>query len=35
MCSEVEAGNFATSVYSVLPNICKSALKMAGGFVEK
>jgi hypothetical protein len=35
MFCEVEAGNFTTLVYSVLPNIGKSVLKMMGGFVEK
>jgi hypothetical protein len=29
MCCEVEAGNFATLVYSVFPNVGKSILEMA------
>jgi hypothetical protein len=28
MCSEVEAGNFTTLVYTVLLNVAKSVLKM-------
>jgi hypothetical protein len=35
MCSEVEAKNFTTLVYSVLLSIGKSMLKMMGHVVEK
>jgi hypothetical protein len=35
MCSEVEAVNFRTLVYSILLDVGKNVLKMMGDFVEK